>query len=54
MNIWEPDKFRLFVSHTSAHKQTVAAQKFGLAVLGVDAFVAHEDIDVPRSASASW
>jgi hypothetical protein len=43
--IWEPGKLRLFVSHTSANKQAVAAQKFGLAMLGVDAFVAHEDID---------
>jgi hypothetical protein len=44
-NIWEQDKLRLFVSHTSANKQAVAALKFGLAMLGVDAFVAHEDIE---------
>src|SRR6266540_4384349 len=43
-NIWEPNKLRLFVSHTSAHKHEVGAQKLGLAKLGVNAFVAHEDI----------
>jgi hypothetical protein len=44
-NIWEPNKLRLFVSHTSEHKYEVGAQKVGLASLGVDAFVAHEDIE---------
>jgi len=44
-NIWEPKNLRLFVSHTSQHKDEVGAQKRGLAALGVHAFVAHEDIE---------
>jgi TIR domain len=43
--IWEPNKLRLFISHSSNHRHEVGGQKFGLATLGVDAFVAHEDIE---------
>ena len=43
--IWEPNKLRLFISHTHQHKLEVADQKLALAKLGVHAFVAHEDIE---------
>ena len=36
---------RLFLSHTSTHKEVVGALKARLGVLGVAAFVAHEDIE---------
>ena len=46
--IWEADKLRLFVSHTSPNKVLVGSLKFGLAFRGVDAFVAHSDIEPTR------
>lgn len=42
---WEPGRFRLFMSHTSAKKRAVAALKAALSPFGIDAFVAHEDIE---------
>lgn len=43
--IWDPDGLRLFLSHVSAHKIAVSKLKGALAILGVSAFVAHEDIE---------
>lgn len=43
--IWTKGMFRLFLSHVSEHKVAVANLKLHLAVYGVDAFVAHEDIE---------
>lgn len=42
---WEAGRFRLFMSHTSGKKTLVAAVKAALTPYGVDAFVAHEDIE---------
>ena len=42
--IWGEEGFRLFLSHVSKHKKRVAELKDALAVYGVRAFVAHEDI----------
>lgn len=42
--IWAGDGFRLFLSHVSKHKKRVAELKEALAIYGVRAFVAHEDI----------
>jgi TIR domain-containing protein len=47
-SVWDEDKFRLFISHTSEHKQDVASLKRGLATFGIDAFVAHDDIEPSR------
>jgi len=42
---WKAGAFRLFMSHVSAHKAFVAEVKNGLSSKGIDAFVAHEDIE---------
>lgn len=42
--MWQPNKFRLFISHLSKYKQSAAYLKICLAKYGVDGFVAHEDI----------
>lgn len=42
--IWGEGGFRLFLSHVSGHKKRVANLKACLAIYGVRAFVAHEDI----------
>jgi len=42
--IWGEDGFRLFLSHVSKHKKRVGEIKDTLAIYGVRAFVAHEDI----------
>jgi hypothetical protein len=49
-HIWNDGFFRLFLSHVSAHKIAVAKLKSELRVLGVSAFLAHEDIP----ASLEW
>jgi len=49
-HIWDPGRFRLFLSHVAAHKIAVSAVKDEFARLGVSAFVAHEDIEP----SAEW
>jgi hypothetical protein len=41
---WEPDHFRLFVSHTHAYAAELSALKRELEPFGIDAFVAHVDI----------
>jgi len=43
--IWPNGLFRLFLSHVSAHQAAVAELKKYLRVRGVDAFVAHMDIE---------
>lgn len=42
---WEDSAFRLFLTHVAAEKQTAHALKSCLRFFGIDAFVAHEDID---------
>jgi hypothetical protein len=42
---WEPHRFRLFMSHVSSNKRLVGDVKAELASYGIDAFVAHEDIE---------
>lgn len=43
-HIWHRGQFRLFLSHVSAHKVAVSNLQRELALRGVSAFVAHEDI----------
>jgi hypothetical protein len=43
--LWKPGKIRVFLSHVSRVKDDVGAVKQALLPLGVDAFVAHEDIE---------
>lgn len=42
---WNDGQFRLFVSHVSVDKVFIGGLKAQLALFGIDAFVAHEDID---------
>lgn len=42
---WKPDHFRLFVSHTSAHKAFCGSLRQELLTWGIDAFVAHDQIE---------
>lgn len=42
---WEPNHFRLFLSHISSFKKTVAALQAALRRFGISAFVAHVDIE---------
>lgn len=42
---WEDSAFRLFITHLAAKKQIAHAMKSCLRFFGIDAFVAHEDID---------
>lgn len=41
---WEDERFRLFLTHVATKKQTAHSLKSCLRLYGVDAFVAHEDI----------
>lgn len=43
--LWSEGRFRLFLSHVSQHKVEVSNLKDSLWIRGVDAFVAHEDIE---------
>ena len=43
--LWADGRFRLFLSHVSKHKIAVSRVKELLSLCGVDAFVAHEDIE---------
>jgi hypothetical protein len=45
---WESGRFRLFLSHVSADKQSVSELKKQLKLKAIDAFVAHEDIEPTR------
>ena len=47
--IWTPHALRLFVSHTSKHKDQVGSLRDALAPHGVSAFVAHTDINPTRA-----
>ncbi|HLN32369.1 MAG TPA: toll/interleukin-1 receptor domain-containing protein [Gemmataceae bacterium] len=44
-HLWFDGRFRLFLSHVSKHKVAVSNLKDALWIYGVDAFVAHEDIE---------
>lgn len=43
--LWPDGRFRLFLSHVSQHKVAVSELKNELALRGIAAFVAHEDIE---------
>ena len=43
--LWPAKRFRLFVSHVSAHRVAVGQLKEALASRGITAFVAHDDIE---------
>ena len=43
--LWLDKRFRLFISHVSKHKVAASNLKDALLIRGVDAFVAHEDIE---------
>jgi hypothetical protein len=45
---WEEGRFRLFLSHTSAHKELAKEIRDHLRPYGFDVFVAHEDIKPTR------
>lgn len=44
-SLWEPNFFRLFISHVSNNKSSAANLKICLAFYGIDGFVAHDDIE---------
>jgi hypothetical protein len=44
-HLWEPNQFRLFLSHVSAHRVDVTGLKRELSDLGISSFVAHQDIE---------
>ncbi len=44
VSMWNPGYFRLFVSHLTEDKEKATGLKHSLLHLGIDAFVAHEDI----------
>jgi hypothetical protein len=46
--IWPGELFRLFISHTSAHKRQVGSLSDFLKLEGISGFVAHVDIDPTR------
>jgi len=46
--LWPDEKFRLFLSHVAKYKAAVSEVKDELALRGVAAFVAHQDIEPSR------
>lgn len=42
---WEPQSFRLFLSHLSSYKKNTAVLQTALRAYGISAFVAHVDIE---------
>jgi hypothetical protein len=42
---WEPNRLRLFLSHSSKDKSFVTQLKYELADYGISSFVAHQDIE---------
>jgi hypothetical protein len=52
-HIWQHDKLRVFISHCHEHRVTMGQLKFGLDTLGMDAFVAHDDIAPTREWQAT-
>lgn len=47
--VWTKGLFRLFLSHTSKHKQALSELKVALRRLSIDGFVAHEDIEPTKT-----
>ena len=45
---WQGEHFRLFVSHTSAHREFAGGLRRSLLALAVDCFVAHDQIEPTR------
>jgi TIR domain-containing protein len=45
---WDPDAFRLFVSHTPGHRKFAGALRTTLKHVGIDCFVAHDTIETGR------
>lgn len=45
---WEPQHFKLFLSHLSSYKEKVGALQVALKEYGISAFVAHVDIEPTR------
>lgn len=43
--IWQPNSFRLFLSHVSNYKKEISAVKNELEIYRISGFVAHEDIE---------
>ena len=43
--LWPNGRFRLFLSHIAKHKASVSKLKVELGMRGIEAFVAHEDIE---------
>lgn len=50
IRVWKDGHYRLFISHKTSHKIRVSELKEYLVDFGIDAFVAHEDIQV----SVQW
>jgi hypothetical protein len=44
-SLWTRGLFRLFLSHTHAHKTKLSELKIALRLVSIDGFVAHEDIE---------
>src|SRR5262249_45002832 len=42
---WQPDMFRLFISHLSAHRPFAAELQESVLRFGISGFVAHNDIE---------
>ena len=42
---WEPNHFRIFISHLAAHRDVAGDIKNALLPYGISAFVAHDDIE---------
>ncbi len=49
MSIWTPNYFRLFLSHTHAHREIAQNLKTTLNSYNVSCFVAHSDIEPTRT-----
>jgi hypothetical protein len=47
--LWEPDCFRLFISHTHPNKELAGQIKRDLLPRGISCFVAHDDIEPTKS-----
>lgn len=42
---WDPDAFRLFISHTHRHREYAGKMRTTLKRVGIDSFVAHDTIE---------
>lgn len=45
VQIWQPNSFRLFLSHVSNYKKEISSVKDELEIYRISGFVAHEDIE---------